>query len=478
MSWTPEDLDVINAELSGRLGNLFNVKEYCYPKQYNFLADQSLYADAVTTRRSGKTTGVAANHIDTALRYPGDDSLYITLTRLNAKKLMWPIALEILEKYKIRVTPNISELTLTFPNKSMIYLAGVNDSRAIENFRGMKLRLVSIDEPQSMRAYIEQLIDDVLAPALMDLNGKMRMTGTPGAVPAGYFYKITQNAAWSHHNFSLFDNPHIKDPWTRINLELARRGVDINHPSIQREYFGRWVSDPDALVIKYDEALNDYDGLPMLEHRLGKWEYVVGVDLGYHDSDAIGVLAFHPRVPEVYLVEEIITPKQGITPLISQLQEVYVKYRPHKVVMDTGGLGKKIAEEITQRFGIPVAAAEKTRKLEYYELLNDALRTRRFKAKKNSRFAQDSKLLEWDKDSRDKDGKFVVSENFHSDIIDTVLYGYRESLHWLHEPEIILPKPGTQAFFDREEQKIKEKLEAELENQHMNENFYRILPDS
>lgn len=465
----PSEYELWLHEFKARSGLSFNLQEFCYPKQYDFVADANPFACALATRRAGKTTGSAGNHIDVALRYPKSESLYIALSRIHAKRLMWPIAIGIKDKYKISVEPNVAELKFTFPNGSIFYLDGANDSRRIENFRGMKLKLVTIDEPQSMRSYIETLVDDILAPTLLDEGGFLRFTGTPGPVPTGYFYKVTQNKTYSQHRLSLFDNPHIKDPWTRIKLELERRGVDINHPSVRREYFGEWATDPDALVIKYDETRNHFDALP----KLGKpWQYVIGVDLGYHDSDAIAVLAFNTLSPVVYLVEEIITSKQGITPLVNQLNSCVKKYDPNKIVMDTGGLGKKIAEEITQRFKIPVFPAEKTRKLEFIELLNDALRTARFMAKKNSKFAEDSKLLEWDRDEEKKQEKQVVSENFHSDVIDAALYAYRESTHWTHEEKANEPKPGTQEYFDKVEREHEDYFERELEKQKFYEKVY------
>lgn len=134
--------------------------------------------------------------------------------------------------------------------------------------------------------------------------------------------------------------------------------------------------------------------------------------------------------------------------------------------MDTGGLGKKVAEEIRRRFAIPIQAAEKTRKFEFIELLNDALRTGKFFAKRDSRFAQDSYLVEydWDKSSQDK---LVVSDRYHSDIIDATLYAFRESLHWLYEPEIPQPKPATPEWFLRQEEEM---LEAAMNSMHSRSN--------
>lgn len=447
-------LEVINSRPK------FDLKEFCtkdgrlHEGQYKAIIDPAPYATEVTTRRAGKTTGRAADHIDTALKFPKTNSVYITLTRSNAKKIMFPIIQDINLRYNLGAEPNIQDLCFSFPNQSKIYLAGVKDQMSIHNFRGMKNKLVTIDEPQSMRPYIQELIDDILAPSLIDDDGRLRLSGTPGPIPKGYFYDVCQSREWSHHFFTMFDNPFMDQPKLRLDMELKRRGVQIDHPSIQREFFGKWVIDLESLVIYYNESCN-YIELPPV-----KWEHVISVDVGFEDSDAISVIAFSSDSPTAYLVEEFVKNKQGITELTQQIEHLIEKYNPFKIVMDTGGLGKKIAEEMKKRYGLPIEAADKTRKFEFIEILNDALRTGRFKVKSDSVFAQDAMLLEWETDLEKQ--RRIISPRYHSDIIDAVLYGFRESLQWLYVPRVSKPKPGTKEWQDAQEKEHLQRLEDDL----------------
>lgn len=444
----------------------FNLKDFCHPKQYEAVTDQAPYADFTTSRRSGKTTGCAADLLNEALQPEDGDCLYITLTRQNAKILLWPTIKKIDQRYRLKGQVSESELAIKYPN-STIYLAGANDLQAIEKFRGLKLKKVYIDEPQSLRRNIlEKLIDEILGPALIDCNGKLRLSGTPGAVPVGYFYDAGRNSNWSHHHWTIWDNPYIKNPDERLKLELKRRGVTADDPSIQREWFGRWVMDLEALVIQYRKETADYDTLP--EGIV--WEHIISVDLGYEDSDAISVINFSDKCPSAYLTRELVKNKQGVTELANQLDELVKELKPLKIVMDTGGLGKKIAEEIRRRYGIPVEAADKVRKLEYIELLNDALRTGRLRAKSNSLFAQDAMLLEWDRDNPEKP---KISDRFHSDIVDSVLYGFRESLHWLYETPKVVPAIGTPEHLKEEERKIWEGAIQSWEAEKEHEKFWK-----
>jgi hypothetical protein len=150
------------------------------------------------------------------------------------------------------------------------------------------------------------------------------------------------------------------------------------------------------------------------------------VDIGYKDADALAVLAWSESSPTTYLVEELVTSKQGITELAQQIQTLQKKYNIYKIVMDMGGLGLKIGEELSRRYLIPVEPAEKTRKMENFALMNDALRTGQLKAKPNSQFAKDSYLVEYDWD-KSKPDRLVVSDRYHSDIIDAVLYAFKLS---------------------------------------------------
>ena len=439
----------------------FDIKKYCFSHQLALIEDESIFATACTSRRSGKTVGSAADLINTAISREGIVCLYITLSRASAKRIVWPELVKINREFELGAVPNIADLSLTFPNGSVIYCSGAKNKSEIEKFRGLAIALCYIDEAQSFGSFIEELIDDVISKALYDYNGRLRVTGTPSPIPAGYFYDICEGDkknAYAHHYWTMIQNPWLhkksgKTPMQLIEQDMKRKGVPIEDPTIQRECFGRWLTDSNALVFRYNPELNGFLELP--EAKMGKWEYIFGIDVGFDDADAIAVIAYHEHIKEAYLVEEIIKTKQGITPLAQQIEELVKKYNPISMVMDAGGLGKKINEEFSRRFSLGIKAAEKSRKFEYIELLNDALRTKKFYAREKGRFAEDSQRVEWNKDKSNGD-KLVVSNQFHSDIADAVLYAFRESLHFLAEditPRILA---GTPAWIKQQEDSMEE----------------------
>lgn len=438
-------------------GRKFNITQYLFDKQLAFVQDPSPFKSAVCSRRSGKTISCAAHLIDVAIKNKEVTCLYITLSRNNAKKIIWRELKKINDKYELKGSLDETELSISFPNGSMIYLSGAKDKSEIEKFRGLSLKLCYIDECQSFRAYIQDLIDDIIAPALIDYAGTLCLIGTPGPIPTGYFHECaTVNINWTKHHWTFFDNPFIAEKagishQALLDRELKRRGVTINDPSIQREWFGKWILDSDSLLYKYNPKTSHFIELPN-----NKYNYVMGIDVGFKDADAICILAWSDDDPVTYLVEELITAKQGLTELVEQIEMFRKKYDVSKIVMDMGGLGLKMGEEMIRRHQIPVEPADKKRKMENIELLNDAMRSGKFKAKSASRFAQDSYLVEIDRE-KSKPDRIVVSDRFHSDIIDAVLYAFKLSPAYTYQVPTKKLYPGSKEWAETQENDMFEK---------------------
>lgn len=277
---------------------------------------------------------------------------------------------------------------------------------------------------QDFGPHLESLIDDVLTPTLTDYKDSwLALTGTPGPVPMGYFFNVTAQAKYgfSLHKWTLIDNPYLPNAQEFLNEIKAKRQWDENNPTLRREWYNEWVLDVESLLIRYDAAKSHYEELPP-----GRWVYILGIDIGFNDADALAVLAWSESSPNIYLVEEVVTAGQDITTLSTQVDALMHKYDISKIVMDEGGLGKKVAEEIRRRKQLPIHPADKARKMENVAFLNDYLRLGKFKAKSESRFAKESYLLQidWDKTTPDR---IKVKDSFHSDIIDAVLYAFKES---------------------------------------------------
>jgi hypothetical protein len=459
-------LSAILKELKKRaLKKEFKIEEHCFDKQIEFIRDPAKFKDAVCSRRAGKTEACAADLFNTALLHHNVNCLYITLSRTTAKRIIWKSLLKLKKEYVEDAKIDAVELSITFKNGSTIYCSGAKDESEIEKFRGMALKKVYIDECQSFRPYIQQLVDDIIIPALYDHDGSLILIGTPGPVKAGYFYDATHGAGFSHHKWTMLDNPWIKiksgkEPAEILKQERERRGITETDPTYLRESLGRWAQDLNSLVFSFDPNKNLYNTLPK-----GRMEYIFGIDIGYNDADAIAVLGYSYEDKCCYLVEEFLARKQNITELVTAVNRLRDKYAPVRMVMDAGALGKKIQAEIQQRHAIPLEAADKNRKFEYIELLNDDLRTAKLKALPNSAFQEDSLLTAWD---RSTPGKLKISDVYHSDICDAVLYAWRECKHYLAEAAVPKLDKNSEAYMVAFEEKLATDL---LESQKPDEGY-------
>lgn len=405
--------------------NKFNIETFLFKEQLDFVRDEARFATAVCSVRAGKTTACAADLIDTALKYPGTTSIYITLARSSAERIIWPELQKINRDFNLGFEENIAKLSMKSSKGSMIYLMGGNVESEIEKIRGLSnVALVYVDESQAFRAHLKELVEDIIVKRLYDRNGRCRLIGTPGPIPRGFFYDSAHSPKWSQHAWTLHSNPWIQKKSGKtvaelIQQDMDRKGVTVEDPSIQRECFGRWVLDVNSLLLTYDEETNHYEDLPP-----GDYTYILGVDLGHTDADSLSLLAFTKTSPVTYLVDEIITAGQLTDQLAMQIKGLMRIYPIGDIVGDAGGLGKKIIEDIKDRYTIPIEPADKRDKMSNYKFLDNALKTGNFKAKKTSRFAQDCHILERDLDRSTPDRIIVKG---HSDAIDSALYAFKKS---------------------------------------------------
>jgi hypothetical protein len=446
-----------------------------FPEQKAFIEDTSKFIAAQCSRRAGKSNGLAIRFLRTMDKHPRSHCLYLSLTQDSARSIMWPILQELNELHNLGCTFVESKMKMYYPNGSTLQLMGADLKNFVKRLKGRKHPGIAIDESQDFGAHIQSLIDDVLTPSIADYeDGWLALTGTPGPVPQGMFFDITQNGKYGYsvHKWDLTQNPYMPDASGFLRDLIKRREWLPSNPTLLREYRNQWVLDVESLWVRYNEERNNYAKLPP-----GKLNYVLGVDIGYRDADALAVLGWSDVSKETYLVEEIITKRQDISGLVEQIEQVRARYDITKIVMDTGGLGKKIHEEITRRHAIPIFPADKMRKQENVELLNDNLRLGLFKAKADSRFVMDSYQvqIDWDKSTPDR---IVIKKNPHSDIIDAVLYAYKETQAFYYEPPVHKLVYGTKAWADAQSLEMFEKeLNGFKQEEHYNDILNGVIKD-
>ena len=432
-----------------------------FPKQNAFVLDNSRFIAAQCSRRAGKSNGLALRFLASMERYPGAFFPYIALTRESAKNIMWSVMQEQDDRFEIGCEFTEFNLSITHPNGARLQLFGADTKNFIRRLKGIKTPGAAIDEVQDHGSHLESLIDDVLTPTLTDYDDSwLALTGTPGPIPRGYFYDVTHSGmhGYSVHKWTLLDNPYLPNAAKFIDELKAKKSWDETNPTLRREWRNEWVLDLQSLWIRWSEH-NHFEKLPNQ-----KWIYLMGIDIGHRDADAIAILAWSESSPNIYLVSETITRGQDITDLTNQVNALIEQYNPAKIVMDEGALGKKIAEEIRRRRHIPVQPADKARKQENAAFLNDYLRQGKFFAPRASQFVIDSMRvqIDWERSSPDK---IELKKGFHSDIIDAVLYAFRESPAYTWTPEVKKAKWGQEGWAEQEAKRMEKECEDYWESQ-------------
>lgn len=330
-----------------------------HPKQADFFDYVGKYRAGLCGRRGGKSDAAVAWLIDGGLQCPNEVSPYIALSRSRAVEITGRAfrRIEASTGIKLPERQEHGQVYRVLPNGHRIWLVGCDDRAAIEKLRGDPYRRVVIDEADSMRAYLDTLLNDVLSACLMDLGGELAMIGTPGAVPAGPFYRATTGDGgkqWPTFHWTTLDNPHLPNARADIQEVIDNTGLSWDDASILREYFAQWVRDNAAMCYPYDRERNGVTEIPD-----GEWRYTIGIDLGIVDACAFVVGGYRRGHPERYILHAErhvgLIPSAAAVKLLQLLQ----RWPRARVVADAGGLGKPYVEEWRDTYRLNVEAAVK-----------------------------------------------------------------------------------------------------------------------
>lgn len=434
--------------LISRLGDIIQEE---FTAQAKAILDRSQYQAWVCGRRSGKTTGLLRRVLITSMlarkKTSSDDVLiaYVAPTKNQAKRLIWDKLQSYTRGNSIEADYNNTELVCRIGD-AQIWVMGADNDRDVDRLRGFAYRLVVIDEAQSVTADLDNLVNDVISPALADYRGRLILAGTPGPSCMGYLHDVSTSTdnTWSRHHWTVLDNPLFpawrnREDWRGIAEkyldEIRRaRGWSADDPTYLREWMGRWARDDQALVYAYDPTRNDYSNLPS-GHQ---WHHVIGVDFGMDDAFALVVWAFAEDHRVLYQVDEYSISGKTVSDWARIISDRIARWSPMMIVADSGGLGKAIISEMVTRFSLPIVAAEKKNKAAYIEVMNSDLRSGRVMVKHNSQLGRTWLALEW------APGKKLEDPRTPNDISDAALYSYREALHWMsREKPAVVEDPSV-----------------------------------
>lgn len=339
-----------------------------FPKQLEFVTDHSRYKSLLCARRSAKTFSAALVAVITAWKYP-KCLVRIIGTKDTAVRDVWTRdVLDVIFEWLpfLPVKKCLSPMEYRLGNGSRIQLVGggvgENTSR---RGKGVKCKLIIIDEAQDFEISVKELVDRTCGPMLLDQRGSLIVCGTPGMART-YFHAISHgehaDAAdgidWKTFHWTALDNPHMEE---QVREEIAAKlKVDpdyLSRPTYLREYCGLWVLDGDQRIFSISENQNFINELPDWT-ELAAWKRitVLSLDFGHRDSSAFVVVTYTHHDRHLYVLHTEATPGLATSQIMDRAKELYKEFNCDFVIADDS---KWNTVEYNSRYGMNIRPLQK-----------------------------------------------------------------------------------------------------------------------
>lgn len=411
-----------------------------FPSQRGFVDHPAKRKVNHSGRRSGKTFALKGRALKAVRDFPGATiPVFERTLTCQAAQTFWSGLIDVDKQFGLGIDFHHTYKTATFRNGSVLCLMGADTLEACDKARGGKYPVAFVDEAGTFRSKVlEYLVTECLEPASIDFDGEIIISGTPNAAMAGWFYEQVTHAherGWEVFHSTLVDNPTIgpsemnetaRRLWRLDWLAQLRKrhGWTEATPRYVREYEGLWSVSGDDFIYPFDHSRNVVASLPAAPAEA--WTHALSIDIGFNDPTAFVVWGRVDGDPTSYVLESYEQTQLIPSVVAAHVERLREKYSFRSIVCDTGGMGKVVAEEMKQRFGIPIKAAAKRDKLAYIEFTAGELRTGRVKVLRhaNQALIDDLCTLAWN-DERDD-----CSPGSRDHLPDAFLYGEREITSW------------------------------------------------
>jgi len=250
-------------------------------------------------RQSGKSFLLCGYAIEYAMLHPGAKICYLAPTAKAVKKIIIPRIKEILSDCPRDLLPEykVNDQVYKFKNGSEIHIAGTDAERA-ENLRGQVFHLVICDEAGFMDK-LDYVVQSILRPLTITVNGKIILSSTPPISPAHPFKGFYDNAKALGNSIkkTIDDNPMISD---KVKEEYMQESGGKDSVAWRREYLVEFIIDekqaviPEATekkLIEITKQIVPYNqGMQVADNQIMKpmfFDGYVVADLGYTDNTGI-----------------------------------------------------------------------------------------------------------------------------------------------------------------------------------------------
>lgn len=353
----------------------------------------------------------------------------------------------------------------TFPSGAKLTFGYLDNDRDRYRYQSAAFQFIGWDElTQFPKGWYLYLFSRLRRLEKHDVPLRMRGASNPGGIGHEWvkarFVDEPEDRIFIPARMS--DNPHLD----QVSYLRALQQLD---PVTRSQLLdGRWVRDSSGLVYLWDRERNGVGD----ESSDGLWRRVLGIDFGYTDSTAFCVLGWPKHSRAVTVIESEKRPGLIPSACAERVKELDAVYHFDRIVGDVGGLGKGYAEEMRQRFGIPIEPAEKQNKLGYISLLNGSLSRGELLVvrPRNQDLIRELEELPWNEE------RTKPEEGFEDHLCDALLYGWRAAVAWAEtDPKPEGPAYGSPEWVALQAAKAKEKAIQDAMRRAARENrrFYR-----
>lgn len=427
-----------------------------WPKQRHFLGLtclEALYGGAAGGGKTDALLMAAAQYI----HVPGYSALILRRTFpelakpnsiMDRAKQWWlPLGVDWSERDK----------RFTFPSGANITFGYLDTERDKYQYQSAEFQCIIFDELTEFPAeWYSFLFSRLRKTVGIQVPLRMRAGTNPGGIGHDWVHRrfVNDSTRLPGCEFvpaQLRDNPSVDPSYAESLAKLD--------PVVRRQLEeGIWVRDGGGLVYgQFQEARNC---LPVLMGReTESWTYLLGLDFGIVDENAVTVLGWRAYDTCVYVVESYRL-KALVHEMSAEVARLEAKYRFAQIVGDVGGMGKAFQGDIQSRHGIPIQAADKNNRVGYISLFNADLARGRIKVLSPTcpDLLQEWRELPWN-DSRTKE-----LEGFHNHASDSCLYAWRAATAYL-EATAPLPGPpiGSPAYYAAEQERLQVAMHKQWE---------------
>lgn len=392
----------------------------------------------LTSRRTGKST-MAAGIVDLVSVKKESDIIYFNRTFANGIKQVFDNVIKYADSVDLKITEKKkSDGYIKFANGSSLQIFGNSNNAEADKARGYKARCVIIDEVGHQRN-LDYLLNEVIYPLMADYeDSTLLLLGTPSRIPHHFSTKIWESdTSFRKYNWSMIENPYIPKAREFIDEICKAKGLSIESPFIQREYFGKIAPDTEAIIFKKRTYLKADTIAKIKSGEIKITDIVIGVDYGFSDFNSMITLAYNRHEKTSFVIEESKFNRATVSEIIERVKKHYgaakeileglrINTEDHlKIYADTNE--ESITADLMVKHKLPAYNCYKYDKMFAIEMLADELRAGRMAIPKGGVLDSEMERTLYARNEEDDIINEIDETAFHADAIMALLYASRKA---------------------------------------------------